>query len=123
MGITILSDTSYCVFGCVAKLLEELGVFMERKDLHYTYSSKAVPGDDPSKTKEDATRFSRHEEYEVLTLINSFTDSNGKTLPLRSQQIIEWMIHDHLPSNVQGRQNVTNWIVEKFPVLKSQYPR
>lgn len=35
---------------------------MEHKDLYYTYSSKAVPGDDPRKTKEDATRFSRHEE-------------------------------------------------------------
>lgn len=96
---------------------------MERKDLYYKYSTKAVPGDDPHKTKEDATRFNRHEEYEVLTLINSFTGTNGKTLPLYSQQIIEWMIHDHLPSDIQGRQNVTDWIVEKFPKLKSQYPR
>lgn len=107
----------------LAESLKELRSPYEHKDLYYTYSSKAVPGDDPRKTKEDATRFSRHEEYEVLTLINSFTDSNGKTLPLRSQQIIEWMIHDHLPSHIQGRQNVTNWIIEKFPTLKSQYPR
>lgn len=93
----------------------------QRSALHIFAESSSY--DDPRKTKEDATKFSRHEEYEVLTLINSFSDSNGKTLPLRSQQIIEWMIHDHLPSHIQGRQNVKNWVIEKFPTLKNQYPR
>jgi hypothetical protein len=32
------------------------------------YSDRAVPGDDPSKTKEDADRFSREEKYEVIDM-------------------------------------------------------
>ncbi|CAI8799903.1 hypothetical protein [Kosakonia quasisacchari] len=96
---------------------------MKSSDMHYSYSWKAVPGDNPSKTKEDATRFSRHEGYEVLDLINSFKAEGGTELPLRSKQIIEWMIHEHLPSDYQGRQKVKDWIVANFPRLKGSYPR
>lgn len=36
-------------------------------ELFYTdYSDRAVPEDDPTKTKEDAGRFSRRERYEVV---------------------------------------------------------
>ena len=73
-------------------------------------------------TKMDATRFSRREGYEVLTLINSFSAEGGGVLPLASQKIIEWMLHEYLPPNVQGRGQVKAWVVEKFPTLKHQYP-
>lgn len=39
---------------------------IKRSDLNYhDYSWVAVPGDDPTKTKEDAGRFSRKEGYEA----------------------------------------------------------
>ena len=91
-------------------------------DLKYDYSWKAVPGDDPTKTKEDADRFSRKEGYEVLHLLNSLAGAQGSDLTLRTRQICEWLIHEHLPSNVQGRKKVTSWIVENYPTLSKKYP-
>lgn len=96
---------------------------LTKSDLIYDdYSWKAVPGDDPTKTKEDADRFSRHEGYEVLHLLNAFKDSNGRDLSVKDRQIIEWMIHDKLPSNIQGRSNVTRWISDNFYRLAGQAP-
>ena len=96
---------------------------MNRSDMNYhDYSWTAVPGDNPLMTKQDATRFSRHEGYEVLTLINSFSAAGGGDLPLKSQQIIEWMLHEHLPSNIQGREQVKAWVIKNFPTMKNSYP-
>ncbi|AIJ45582.1 2-oxoglutarate dehydrogenase complex, dehydrogenase (E1) component,-related enzymes [Comamonas testosteroni TK102] len=97
-----------------------------KSDLFYTdYSDSAVPGDDPKKTKEDRTRVSRHESYEVVTLINSISFTKGTTEAgiKRGRQIIEWMIHEHLPSNIQGRDNVKKWITDNFSTLKPSFPR
>lgn len=92
-------------------------------DLKYSdYSWKAVPGDDPKKTKEDADRFSRKEGYEVLHLLNSLKSAEGGELALRTLQVCEWMLHEHLPSDVQGRQNVKGWIGKNYPVLSKKYP-
>jgi len=96
---------------------------MNRSDMHYhDYSWTAVPGDNPRMTKLDATRFSRHEGYEVLDLINSFPAEGGGALPLKSQQIIEWMLHECLSSSIQGRTQIQTWVVENFPTMKSSYP-
>lgn len=94
---------------------------MKKSDLAYKYSWNAVPGDDPSKTKDDATRFSRHEGYEVLHLINSFRNTDNKELSLHSKKVIEWMINEHLPSSIQGRDKVKKWIIDNFSKLKDQY--
>lgn len=67
------------------------------------YSWEAVPGDDPEKTVEDSDRFSRKEGYEVLDLLNAFKGKNGNDLPIQTRQILEWMIHEKLPSHIQGR--------------------
>ena len=94
-----------------------------RADLNYKdYSWTAVTGDDPTKTKEDADRFSRYEGYEVLTLLNSLTAANGVNLSLKSLLIAEWMIHEELPPTIQGREKVKKWIHENFSTLKLQYP-
>lgn len=92
-------------------------------DLHYKneYSWRAVPGDNPNKTKEDAERFSRNEGYEVLYLLNSLT-ANGKDLVKRTRLVCEWMIRTELPPTTQGRSNVINWIVENYPKLEPRYP-
>lgn len=96
---------------------------MKKSDMLYKdYSWTAVPGDDPTKTKEDRDRFSRKEGYEVLTLINSFTMDN-KPLSLENQRVVEWMIHEKLPGSIQGRANVTEWIKNNFSTLKPSYPR
>ncbi|WP_343629659.1 hypothetical protein [Roseateles sp.] len=96
---------------------------LKKSDLKYSdYSWTAVPGDDPTKTADDADRFSRKEGYEVLTLINSLTAKNGADLDLRVRQICEWMIHEQLPSNIQGRSKVKAWIFENYPLLSKRYP-
>lgn len=98
----------------------------KKSDLFYTdYSDVAVPGDNPQKTKEDSNRFSRHESYEVLTMLNSFTlnGSPSDAETKRARLIIEWMIHEHLPPTTQGRDKVTEWITSNFPSLQVRFPR
>ena len=94
-----------------------------KKDLIYKdYSWEAVPGDDPKKTKEDADRFSRKEGYEVLSLLNSLTGNGGADLEIRPRQICEWMIHEKLPSTIQGRKNVKSWIGSNYSEMSKKYP-
>lgn len=96
---------------------------IKNSDLNYDdYSWTAVTGDDPKKTKEDADRFSRHEGYEVLTLLNSLKGEGQSDLSVRTRQICEWLIHEKLPSNIQGRAKVKSWIAKNFADLKKNYP-
>lgn len=96
---------------------------IKKSDLKYSdYSWTAVTGDDPKKTKEDADRFSRKEGYEVLTLLNSLKGKDGQDLSVRTRQVCEWMIHEKLPSNIQGRAKVTTWIAQSYPTLSTSYP-
>ncbi len=96
---------------------------IKKSDLNYNdYSWTAVPGDDPKKTKEDADRFSRKEGYEVLDLLNSLKGKDNADLTVRTRQICEWMIHEELPGNIQGRSKVINWIRSNFSELSKQYP-
>ncbi|WP_277960716.1 hypothetical protein [Pseudomonas sp. RIT-To-2] len=91
-------------------------------ELFYTdYSDKAVPGDDPTKTKEDAERFSRKEKYEVVNMINSIGWKDNKNT-LNGLLTIEWMIHEKLPSDIQGRKKVQNWIGAEYSKLKASRP-
>lgn len=86
-------------------------------ELFYTdYSDKVVLGDDPTKTKEDADRFSRKEKYEVVDMINSIIWKDNKS-DLNGLLTIEWMIHEELPSNVQGREKVREWIYAEYKKL------
>lgn len=96
---------------------------IKKSDLKYNdYSWTAVPGDDPRKTKEDADRFSRKEGYEVLHLLNSLKGANSTDLSILTRQKCEWMVHEKLPSNIQGRSKVTDWIIKNFVQLSPQYP-
>ncbi|WP_431260594.1 hypothetical protein ACQ86G_11040 [Roseateles chitinivorans] len=96
---------------------------LKKSDLKYSnYSWNAVPGDNPHRTVEDADRFSRKEGYEVLTLLNSLTSKDGGDLDIRVRQICEWMIHEKLPSNLQGRSKVKAWIFENYTLLSKSYP-
>ncbi|MGX6569756.1 hypothetical protein OOOCML_33120 (plasmid) [Cupriavidus necator H16] len=96
---------------------------IKKSDLNYEdYSWTTVTGDDPKKTKEDADRFSRKEGYEVLTLLNSLKGKDQADLSIRTRQICEWMIHEKLPSDIQGRSKVINWIAANYSDLKEKYP-
>lgn len=96
---------------------------VKKSDLNYDdYSWTAVPGDDPKKTKEDADRFSRKEGYEVLALLNSLTGNGNADLSIRTRQICEWIIHEKLPGNIQGRSKVIAWVASNFSELSKQYP-
>lgn len=96
---------------------------IKKSDLNYNdYSWKAVTGDDPTKTKEDADRFSRKEGYEVLTLLNSLKGKGQADLSVQTRQICEWMIREALPSDIQGRTKVKSWIAENFTAMKNDYP-
>lgn len=96
---------------------------IKKSDLNYNdYSWTAVTGDDPTKTREDADRFSRKEGYEVLTLLNSLKGQGQADLTLQTRQICEWMIHEALPSDIQGRTKVKSWIAENFSAMKKDYP-
>lgn len=85
------------------------------------YSDTAVTGDDPTKRKEDAKRFSRWERYEMVDMINSIKWKDNKN-DLNDLLTIEWMLHDKLPSTTQGREKVTAWIHEEYSNLMPKRP-
>lgn len=85
------------------------------------YSEKAVEGDDPTKRKEDAKRFSRWERYEMVDMINSIKWTDDKN-SLNGLLIIEWMLHEKLPSNIQGRDKVKSWVGKEWSNLKDSRP-
>lgn len=96
---------------------------MTKSDLKYdNYSWTAITGDDPEKVLADADRVSRHEGYEVLYFLNSLTGKDNADLSIRTRQICEWMIHEKLPSTIQGRAKIRNWIGNNFPELSKNYP-
>ncbi|MBW3510615.1 hypothetical protein [Janthinobacterium sp. NKUCC06_STL] len=96
---------------------------IKKTDLNYDdYSWTAVPGDDPTKTAADADRFSRHEGYEVIYLLNSLVGENKADLALRTRQICEWMVHEKLPATIQGRAKVMSWIGSNYKELSPAYP-
>lgn len=96
---------------------------IKKSDLKYSdYSWTAVTGDDPTKTVEDADRFSRNEGYEVMTLLNSLKGTGGVDLSIKTRQICEWMVREKLPSTIQGRAKVISWIAQNYPELSKDYP-
>lgn len=102
--------------------IESTPLKIKPSELFYTdYSDKAVPGDDPTKTKEDAGRFSRKEKYEVVNMINSIGWKDNK-YNLNGLLTIEWMIHEELPSNVHGREKVQAWIYAEYNKLFPSRP-
>lgn len=91
------------------------------KYLLYTYSKKATPGDDPKKTADDANHLSRKEEYEVIDFINSFNGPNRSDLTIPDRQAIEWMIHEHMPKNIQGQERSSEWIIDNYDSLRPKF--
>jgi hypothetical protein len=84
---------------------------MKKSDLQYDdYSWTALDSDNPKITgKPDSTMFSRHEGYEVLSLINRLAKKHGLE-KIESGQKLETMIHNYLPSDVRSQANVQVWL-------------
>lgn len=84
----------------------------KRSDLHYKdYTWEVTQGDDPDKRTLDRKFFSRHEGYEVLSLLNHMI----KELKLSRKEDVtelEIFIREALPDNVHGRENVIKRLKE-----------
>ena len=98
-------------------------VKIKASDLFYTdFSNTVVGDDDPSKKKKDADLYNKKEKYEVIDMINSIPWKNDNN-SLGALLIVEWMLHDELPSDTRGRDNVRSWVINGFSTLKEKYPR
>lgn len=95
---------------------------MNRTDLHYQYKWTVTEGDNPKQISQDARHLSRNEGYEMLYYLNRLTDQNGGDLPVRSRQIVEWMLKEHYRSTAPSSQTVTNWVVANWDRLVKHYP-
>ncbi|HFF6664427.1 hypothetical protein ACPEEE_00865 [Klebsiella pneumoniae] len=78
--------------------------------------------DDPKIISSDNKRFNRKEKYEILYFLNSLTGKDNGPLSQRSRRVCEWMIHEHLPADIQGTNEVKKWVVENYPELSKDYP-
>ena len=87
---------------------------LEKSDLKFEYSWKAIPPDDPRVTgKPDSTLLNREEGYEVLYFINRF--SNTHNLSNKNTRLkVEKLIKKHLPGTIRSHANVWQWLVDNW---------
>ena len=84
---------------------------VRRSDLTYKhYSTKAQQGDNPQLRRIDARFFDRHEEYEVINMIEHVLTEIGEDKDYIN--MIETFITE-LPSDIRSRENVYNWLVKR----------
>lgn len=95
---------------------------MKRSDLHYEYRWTVSENDNPKLIKIDARHLSRNEGYEMLHFLNTLTGKDGTDLPIRSRQIVEWMLKEHFSSTAPGNVTVTNWVIQNWERLVKSYP-
>jgi hypothetical protein len=95
---------------------------MKRSDLHYEYRWTVAENDNPKLISTDARHLSRNEGYEMLHYVNSLKGKDGVDLPIRSRQIVEWMLKEHFSSTAPSQTTVTHWISQNWERLVEQYP-
>lgn len=95
---------------------------MTKNDLRYQYKWTVTDGDNPKLIADDRRHLSRNEGYEMLLYLNSLTGANGADLPIRTRQIVEWMLKEHYDSTAPSRETVTDWVVANFDRLSQKYP-
>lgn len=79
-------------------------------------------GEDASEIMSDGKTLNRKEMYEVLNFLNALTTKDKEKLSQRVRRICEWMIHEHLPDEIQTTKKIRTWIVQNYPKLKDNYP-
>lgn len=91
-----------------------MALFNETDMKYEGYQWTAYPNDDPRVTgKPDRSRFSRHEGYEVLYLINTLA-KDWHLKQVSDCQKIEKMIHEGLPSDTIMQVEVKEWIRQNW---------
>ncbi|ENZ7829703.1 MAG: hypothetical protein E6Y29_17275 [Klebsiella pneumoniae] len=78
--------------------------------------------DDPKVIFSDNKRLSRSEKYEVLHFLNALTASGGKDLPKKTRRICEWMLKNHVPTNIESTTKIRTWIVDNYKDYAEKYP-
>lgn len=95
---------------------------MRRSDLHYEYRWTVTENDNPKLITNDARHLSRNEGYEMLHYLNNLTGKDGTDLPVRSRQIVEWMLKEHFNSTAPSHVTVTTWVAQNWERLVKSYP-
>ncbi len=97
---------------------QQMAVKLNSSNLKYVYSKYAVNGDSPKFSgKPDILKFNRHEEYEMLPMIEKvMNDLNFSEAG--DVHIIEDLIHTKMPSGTTSREEVYDWLINE---LKKQF--
>ena len=96
---------------------------LSRADLQYDYSWEASEGDNARIVGfPDNVLLNRHEGYEVLPFINRFADKHGWEKKISGHKA-EWLIKEHLPSNVRSHENVRQWLESNWKANDGEWNR
>lgn len=88
---------------------------IQKSDLEYDdYSWTTYGDDDPEITgSPDSTLLNRKEGYEVLYLVNKFSEKHNfknKASALKA----EMMIHEYLPGEIRAQTKVMKWLQDNW---------
>lgn len=87
----------------------------------YVNTAKDV-SDDPEEIMSDGKRLNRNEKFEMLHFLNALRGKGGAKLNQKVKRICEWMIHEHLPSEIQSTTKVRDWVADNYSELSKSYP-
>lgn len=93
-----------------------MSVELVPSDLQFSYSSKAVPGDNARLRGLDSHLFNGHEQYEVLSFINSFLGSHtrdGAQLTKADGLKVERMLQKK-PGEIRSQVGVNEWVLANW---------
>ena len=93
-----------------------MSVELVPSDLQFTYSRRAVPGDNPSLRSLDSHLVNGHEQYEVLSFINGFLkghSKNGVALTKADGLKVERMLQKK-PGSIRSQEGVNQWVLENW---------
>ena len=83
---------------------------INKNELYYQYSWKVLVGDDPSISGEpDSTLLNRNEGYEMLYLINKFSEKHGFR-NVQSAIKVERLIKEHVPTEIRSQVDIVRWL-------------
>lgn len=84
------------------------------KDLAYRYQPGTTRGDDPKLRGEpDSSLFNRHEQHEMVYLLNKYCDTLHEPT-IGDFQAAEALIHERPPGNLRSQAHVFAWLREKL---------
>ena len=87
-----------------------MAVKLNSSDLKYVYSKFATNGEFPKFSgKPDDRKFNRHEEYEMIPMIEQVMNDHNLS-DSGDVHIIEDMIHTKMPSEARSRGEVYDWL-------------